>query len=240
MNFVNGSRLAIYPGEGLTGFWYVEIPDFEELSFLSRRLWPGCVFYDVGANAGAYSVFAAARGCRVYAFEPVPHTFRRLEENAELNRPGLSINCVNRALGSSSRSLRMTFELGPGNRIITSDDSAPSVEVSCTTLDAFTEEHEAPDFIKIDVEGHELEVLRGARKTLATPSLKGLLVETFRPSNWHLPQHQELERLLASHGFVPCNEDSSGIREMTRPEEGTNNTLYLRVAHFQSVYTNLS
>jgi FkbM family methyltransferase len=141
---------------------------------------------------------------------------------------------VDLAVASNPGGIRMTTDFGPGNHVTGDDDSLATIEVACTTLDEFSAKNPAPRFIKLDVEGHELEVPKGAAKTLANPGLRGLLVETFRSSNWQLPKHRELERLLRSFGFAPCHPNLSGPIEMSGENEGGNNTFYLRLEHFHS------
>jgi FkbM family methyltransferase len=226
----NQAHLLVYPREGLTGFWYVGLPDYEEMRFLARYLRAEDVVYDIGANAGGFAVFAAGSGCQVNAFEPIPRSFSRLAENAALNRPGCRIEPHPLALGRTPGTLRMTLALGTGNRVATDDEDGPSVSVEVTTLDEFVRTHPVPSFLKLDVEGHELEVLLGAEEVLASPSLQGLLVETFRSHNWHLPPLRRIEELLESHGFLPYAYDSARnvIIPLAKPDEGDDNTFYFR------------
>lgn len=226
----NGTRLWIYPHEGLTGFWYSILPDYVKMSFLRNYLRPGDVFFDIGSNAGGYAVYAAGFGCRVVAFEPVPLAFERLRENAAANLPNCSIETVNLALGSRSGSLVMTTAFGTGNHVVTGGDREGSVVVEATTLDEFVRSSVYPGFLKIDVEGHELEVLSGASEVLASPRLQGLLVETFRPHNWEQPMLRQLEKLLSGHGFKPYHYDvaSNTILPLEKEDEGENNTFYFR------------
>lgn len=228
----NEARLCIYPHEGLTGYWYVGRPDHEAMEFLARYLRKEDVVYDVGANAGGFAVFAASFGCEVNAFEPIPDTFRRLEENAALNRPRHRIEAHPLALGEAPGTLRMTASLGTGNRVVTEDESGPCLSVEVTTLDAWIQSRSrtGPTFLKLDVEGHELEVLLGAGEVLASPALRGLLVETFRPHNWQLPKLRRLEDLLESHGFLPYAYDpcENALVWLEKPDEGDDDTLYLR------------
>jgi FkbM family methyltransferase len=230
MNTSNGTRLWIYPHEGLTGFWYLNLPDYEEMLFLRHYLRPGDIFYDIGANAGGFAVYAASFGCRVVAFEPIPHAFARLHENATENLPDCSIEPVNVALGRESGTLEMTTAFGTGNHVLKAEESGPSVQVSVTTLDAFVRERPCPRFLKLDVEGHELEVLLGAQALLAAPALEGLMVETFRSHNWQLPALRQLEELLGSNGFAPYRYEpgKNTIIPLLRPDEGDNNTFYFR------------
>ena len=226
----NQARLWVHPHEGLTGFFYVGLPDYEEMEFLARYLRPDDVFHDIGANAGGFAVFAASFGCRVTAFEPIPRSFSRLAENAALNRPDCRIETCHLALGRTPGTLRMTVALGTGNRVVADDEAGPSIPVEVTTLDEFVRTRPRPTFLKLDVEGHELEVLLGAREVLAAPSLQGLLVETFRSHNWHLPKLRQIEDLLESHGFLPYAYDHgrNDIVPLVKPDEGDDNTFYFR------------
>jgi len=230
MPFIGGTRLEIHPREGLTGYWYLLLPEYEEMMFLLRFLKTGDVFYDVGANAGAFAVLAAAQGASVVAFEPVPHTFERLNANTQLNEKLGPITPLNCAVGSACGNLRMSTGFGTGNRVLRPGEDMQSVEVPVLTLDEVVRKHQSPTFLKIDVEGHELEVLRGAQDVLRSEKLLGLLVETFRPHNWQQPKLQALEKLLREHGFLPYGYDpgTNRIFRLERPEEGEDNTLYIR------------
>lgn len=230
MSFVGGTCLKVYPHEGLTGYWYVTLPDYEELMFLRRYLCEEDVVYDVGANAGAYAVFAVGCGANVIAFEPVPQAFRRLRENVELNSAVGPITTLNCAVGGEAGRLRMTTGLGTGNHMLRSGESVPSVEVAVVTLDEVVRNHPMPTFLKVDVEGHELEVLKGANRILESTGLEGLLLETFRPHNWQKPKLQEIERILSSHGFLPFAYDAeiNQIMALNEPDAGENNTFYFR------------
>lgn len=226
----NTTRLWIYPHEGLTGFYYVTLPDYLEMSFLAKFLRPGDVFYDIGANAGGYAVYVAGFGCRVIAFEPVPSAFERLRENAAANLSKCSIEPVNLALGSHPGRLVMTTDRGTGNHVVAGGEARDAVMVEATTVDEFARSSVSPVFLKIDVEGHELEVLSGASEILASPCLQGLLVETFRPHNWQQPMLRQLEKLLSGHGFQPYHYDlaSNTILPLEKEDEGENNTFYFR------------
>src|SRR5580658_4554888 len=84
---LTGPSLRLLPNasDSLSGFWYYGLPDFEELAFMLHLLGSNDLFVDVGANQGGWSLAAAGRGARVFAFEPVPLTFERLNENIAEN-----------------------------------------------------------------------------------------------------------------------------------------------------------
>ena len=120
--------------------------------FLVSRFRPGEVFVDVGANVGAYSLRAASQGMSVHSFEPNPENVKVLERNSEIN--GLSINMHACALGSSEGSASLAPNRG-ASRITDAGD----LEVPVRTLDSF--HLPRADLLKMDVEGYELEVIRG-------------------------------------------------------------------------------
>jgi FkbM family methyltransferase len=125
--------------------------------FLLTRFKEGKAFVDVGANVGAYSLRAASRGMKVYGFEPHPGNVKVLRRNAEANH--LSIDLFEYALGSSEGEVKLS-KMGAISRITEGD----GIPVKIRTLDSF--DLPAADLMKVDVEGHELEVLKGAMKTL--------------------------------------------------------------------------
>ncbi|SKB05904.1 methyltransferase, FkbM family [Prosthecobacter debontii] len=230
LGFVNGSSLMIHPREGLTGYWYVILPDYDDHVFLLRFLRKEDRFFDIGANAGAYSVLAASVGSEVLSLEPVPETFERLVVNSRLNVAS-RIKPLQLAVGDSPGRVRITTDLGPGNHLTMNvSEESPSIEVDLVTMKCLSEKEGGPTFVKIDVEGYELEVLQGAGDLLSSRELIGFLIETFRPNNWHLPKFQELECLLAKYGFLPYAYDAAANRlyKLEKPSDGFNNTLYLR------------
>lgn len=136
---------------------------------LRAALGPGQTFIDVGANVGTYSLMAASLvgpTGRVLAFEPVPATRARLERNVALNDvPRLEI--IAKALGAEPGTTVLHVASGASglsSRYTQSDGNR--VEVETATLDNELAGAAAPALIKIDVEGMELEVMRGARELL--------------------------------------------------------------------------
>jgi len=152
-------------------------PNREKIAFLALVL-PGDVMLDVGANEGGYTVLfshlAGARG-RVHAFEPVPPTFARLEsrvarlrrhDNVVLNRCAVAETAGEVSLLVPGADLGQA-SLKPHAAGSWRDAAAIASWASrAITLDDYTAELPALDFIKCDVEGAELPVLRGAGATL--------------------------------------------------------------------------
>jgi FkbM family methyltransferase len=131
------------------------------------------VVFDVGSNLGEVCLRAAAQvgpGGMVHAFEPDPISFRKLTDNLALNPFG-NVFVSNLGLGEAPATLEMRVPCDTnrgGNRIWSGSASA-HFPVHIETLDRMVAERELErvDVIKIDVEGFELSVLKGARETLA-------------------------------------------------------------------------
>jgi FkbM family methyltransferase len=140
------------------------------IQFLKTHNTDGWNCFDVGANVGAVALalakYTGSIG-RVFAFEPGPPNLLRLRSNFSLN-PSLLCRTEIIACGVSDKpgELWWTEEQGnPGNALL-SDKGTHKVPV--TTLDAFVSERhiDRVDFVKIDVEGMELLVMRGAAEVL--------------------------------------------------------------------------
>lgn len=144
---------------------------------------PGITALDVGANVGAYSLllgqWVGAAG-RVFAFEPAPQIFDALSRHVHLNALDAVVTPVEAAVAASMGTARLVVSrtAGESRLAMASDAHAQTREVAVTTIDAFcAREGLTPAFIKIDVEGAELEVLRGARETIARSPRLALFVE---------------------------------------------------------------
>lgn len=145
---------------------------------------PGDCVWDVGANVGYYSTrFAKLCGetGRVFAFEPSPANSTRLRQATA----GLA-NVTALQLALSDREGTAAFrqgddELGATSRVVAdgTDDAVQSIAVQVTTGDKLVAQGAAqpPNVMKVDVEGHELEVLRGLSHQLARLELRDIFVE---------------------------------------------------------------
>lgn len=139
---------------------------------------PGGVALDVGANVGAYTLLFGRwmrPGGRVYAFEPAPDAFGGLVRQVLLNELREVVTPVCAAVSSTSGSAALVADGFAGTNRLAPPSSDPSssgapsagTRVETVSLDDFcAREGITPTVIKIDVEGAELEVLRGARRTL--------------------------------------------------------------------------
>jgi FkbM family methyltransferase len=148
--------------------------DAREIALLSRLVQPEGVVLDVGANVGFYSIGLAyrSRAQRIVAFEPVPENFARLAYHVECNALAARVTPVNVALGNRCGHVEMHMtdrgKSSTGNAVLVTEtniaDRPPSCRAAMTRLDDYAAENEITscDLIKVDIEGAELEFLRGA------------------------------------------------------------------------------
>jgi FkbM family methyltransferase len=180
--------------------------DYEDFSLdlMLRFAGRDSTVVDVGAHYGIYSLLAARAGARVVAFEPLPENFEVLRKNIRANR--LDVDA--RQSAASDAEGRRHFNVpwasdSAGFSAHPIAETIRTIEVSTRTIDSVLAGTRV-DVLKIDTEGHEIEVLRGASDTLAAnPRLK-LLVE-FSPACLASAGHEPEELLthLLDHGFRP-------------------------------------
>lgn len=164
--------------------------EIEVLEFIDR-LSAEDVFYDLGAAEGRFSLYAAAKGIKVIAFEPEKKNNHVFLENLKLN-PTLSENITlyQLAVGEKNGNALMSIgqpwagghqkvvQSGPG-RIDFNFVTVEEQEISIVSLDNFIDSAQLPipTALKIDVDGSELPFILGAKRTLSNPLLKKIIFE---------------------------------------------------------------
>jgi len=171
---------------------------------------PGIVALDVGANVGAYALVMGrwvGREGRVFALEPAPEAFHGLARHVALNGLDGVVTPVRIAAAGRGGTATLAVDGASGaNRL-----GAGGERVETITLDDFcARENVAPALIKIDVEGAELEVLRGARETIRRGGAGLALFVEMHPTLWR--------EMGISATDVRAELDAQGLRaEALRP-----------------------
>ena len=147
----------------------------EEVRFLLSLVGPDSVVLDVGANYGALTLPLARAARLVYAFEPQREVFCALAGNMALNCVA-NVVCENMALSDRAGTIKVPqLDFGAENNIggleldYRGESTQRTYAVRSETLDEYVARSQLPriDLVKVDVEGMEAQVLRGARATLA-------------------------------------------------------------------------
>lgn len=165
---------------------------------------PGDVVWDIGANIGSYALLAAEAGGQVVAFEPGPQARGDLVANAELNGLDDAINATPYALSDYDGEGMLLPSDRTGTRELRPDanngDSVPVRAGDSLSVDA-------PDVVKIDVEGHEAHVIDGMPKAL--DHARYVLVEVHE----HGPEVYKVREALAECAF------ETNVRDLNRDED---------------------
>ena len=125
------------------------------------------IVINAGSNLGEFAIYCARLGAKkVYAFEPVTETFKILEKQIEINNLKGKVIPIKMALGDRNENLKINFNrAGDGDAHISGELGANSEIIKVIKLDDFIKK-EKVDFIKMDVEGYEENVLMGASKII--------------------------------------------------------------------------
>lgn len=200
-------------------FSYLDTGHYEdaELRLFQQNLQPDSVVMDIGANVGLYSLLAAqiAHAGKVFSFEPLPDTHRELRENIDLNHAAHLVEPIALALSDHTGEGFITSDYHSSNFIVGAEAASAKQRIELSTLDQFAADRalDRVDFIKIDVEGHELATLRGATALLRRhrPMLLVELIE--RPMEFNeraVSDHRTVLALLAELGYAHHVVDDRG------------------------------
>lgn len=203
-----GVKVIVHPDWMYKWIYLYREYEPEETVVFKRIVKKGDLCFDVGANFGYYSCLFARLGATVHAFEPLPSNYLLNQETVKLNRLEAEILTNNIGLGAASGEFTVyTFAgLSNGHASATTlgrQDSKPHV-CKITTLDEYCEKAriEKIDFMKMDIEGHEYECLKGGARVLTGGGAPIIhfevnaecLADRGRDAN-------ELVRLLAGYGY---------------------------------------
>lgn len=204
------------PAEGLwlhlnprTGQTYFEGGgELEVQEALREYLRPGTIFFDIGANIGFFSLLAArlvGKEGRVVAFEADPEVAGRLREHVARNEFGW-VTVVQQAVWSEPRTVYFARtdpatspDRGLGH-VVAAAETEGTIRVQAVSLDDYVRNEGAPDFLKCDVEGAEVEVFRGAEKLLREKR-PGIICEMHSEENQRVLA-EEFSRL--GYSCKPC------------------------------------
>ena len=202
-----GFRLRFYPSNSSAQQWVDPYHENDaqhgqrEETFFRRYLRPGDVVVDVGANFGLTALAAfsvVGRSGQVHAFEPHPRIYSFLEGNIALNGAQDVVKAYNLAIGEQPGEVFLTDERADDQNCVS--DDATGLRVPMSTLNDAAGDLPPIALLKIDVEGYEQFVLRGATHTLERTACIYFesCDEKFAQYGYSLA---EIVDLLAPHGF---------------------------------------
>lgn len=179
---------------------------------------PGETFVDVGANIGIYTIYAAKRGLKVFAFEPEGQNYALLTRSIIVNEMDVNAYCVALSDEFKADSLYLsafipggschTFGEDLDHQLTKKERPAGTLKQGCIALPLDMLEIKA-DHIKVDCDGLEHKIVAGGIKTIM--GCKSILIEI----NQNLEQHRDLTKYMQEKGF---SFDASQVEAATRKE----------------------
>lgn len=222
------SRIVV--GRNLTGALinlYCGLVEYEDMFFALHFLRKGDFFVDIGANVGSFTLLASAQiGAHTIAAEPLPTTFQHFVQNLRLNHIEHLVEAHNIGLGAQRGTLKFTQSLDTINHVAR-EGEAGTIDVPVDTLDHLLSGKD-PILLKIDVEGFETEVVRGAGEVLKKPTLQAIIIELNGLGSQYGYDEREVHEQLLSLGFASCTYDPATRRLTPAGLKGIHNTLYVR------------
>jgi FkbM family methyltransferase len=203
--------------------------EFEEMAFVLHALRNDELFVDVGANIGIYTVLGAGGvGASCLSLEPVPDTFGQLRANLRQNNLAEQVDALNVGAGAESETLQFTVSKGANNHVREGGRDEGTVPVPAKPIDALLpRSSHSPSILKIDVEGWEGAVLRGAERTLLQNAPLALIVELCEGDHYGFDE-EKIDDNLREMGFTPVvyKPFRRILRSVDRRRTG-GNTLYV-------------
>ncbi|OBI13352.1 hypothetical protein A5713_02630 [Mycobacterium sp. E2497] len=196
-------------------FYFPSIPedDVMDVYTASYTPQPGDIVWDAGAHAGATAYFLAQMvgpSGKVYAFEPDEHNYEFLTRNIAMH--GLAnVIPVKKALAGTTGTARFCMDgtmcAGLTDYLVYSDEHLYQTVPTISFADACAELGEVPNYVKIDIEGAELDLVESAKDFLKTHAIH-FSIESHRV-NGELT-NKRLESIFSSIGYRACSSDSFG------------------------------
>lgn len=208
-----GERSYLWAGlhrPGASRVVYGNPPDHPEMLVWRQLLIPGDVFVDVGANVGSYTIWAGELGAEVIALEPAADTFELLLENIAIN--DYQVRAIRATAGSVCGITRFTVGQDCVNRLDPRGSAGvPTVQVEMVTIDSIIGDRFVRG-MKVDVEGFEIEVLRGCKRALSEHRI-GLIQLEWNPTCEDAlgTDRQPTADLLAEFGYELRRPDYNGV-----------------------------
>ena len=204
--WVDNSLLIAYRGEtAITGNLYTGLLEFNDMGFLLNFLNKNDVFVDVGANSGAYTVLASkVVGSKSIAIEPIKKSFKRLKENLKINNIESLVDLHNCGIGKEEDELLFTNNNDSTNHIVYESSNERTSLCKIKTLNSLLRKKKSY-VVKIDTEGFEYNILKGADKILKRGDIIALIIELNGSGKKYGFTDNDVHNELISFGYFPVS-----------------------------------
>lgn len=225
---------------------YGLMPDSSEIALMKNRVRPDSIVFDIGANVGTWTVLLdkICSEASIHAFEPSPPTFSLLRMNIDGNHCK-NVSAVNSAASAAEGELEFQVPTGvsifgrvqpvnPGYDQEGRFENSATFKVRALKLSDYCAEEgiKIIDFMKIDVEGHELAVLRGLEPLMREQNVKAIYIETMEDN--HLRMGTSYQEFLdffggCGYGIFMLGEDGQPGKRVEPGEVRAHNHLCIPV-----------
>jgi FkbM family methyltransferase len=188
---------------------YNYIVDWEEFLFIHYYLRKNSIVFDIGSNMGFYTIWMSrslGELGEIHSFEPDTKNFNRLSQNILINQFNGQFIPNKYAVSSKNGTMKMTIGFDGENHLVDSNFGGVSSLVNVVCLDEYCNQHDISkiDFIKIDVEGFELDVLKGGINLLTQKNIDVIQLELNGTLINSGTTKQELISFVESIGYQFC------------------------------------
>ena len=208
-----GNKYIYLNFNSLQSMWlmYHYFVDWEEFNLLEKYLKNKMVFFDIGSNIGFYTLWASKflnNSNTIHSFEPDENNYFRLYENLKINNLENLVNINQLAISDKNSLLKFSIGLDGENHILTHSNHS-FINVESVTLDYYctSKNINCIDYLKVDVEGFELTVIKGAKNLLSLKKIKIIQLEINKTISNSNSTIYELINTLKGFGYFLCKYD---------------------------------
>lgn len=205
---------------------YNLMPDDAELSLMRQWVTEDSIVFDIGANVGVWTVLLSKTSptAKVHSFEPAPNTYELMARNVSINK---CANVTANNIAASDKDGTVEFEVPKGISIYGRvrpekegvDDGqrfsrTDIYNVECERLSDYCARHDIEniDFMKIDVEGFELQVLKGMEELLINKKVGAIYIETMEDNHVRMgSSYREFLEFFGKVGYKICALSKEGV-----------------------------
>lgn len=230
LKWVDQSLLTIKKSDTtLTANIYWGLTEYKEMLFLLHFLNPDNLFVDVGANMGTYTVLASkCVGAHSISYEPVSATVLRLKEQIALNSINSLVTVNEKVVANLSGTLKISKNKFAENKVIQQSENLLYEEVPAVSLDDDIRT-EKKIFLKIDVEGYESNVLKGASKLLGSGQIVAAIIEINGSGASYGFSDEQVYNMMQDFGFsaFDYNPHQKRLEKLNGFNKGELNTIFI-------------
>jgi FkbM family methyltransferase len=205
---------------------YYKQPELEELNIIKKYSGGSNTFFDVGANIGLYTIMLLGDFKSFHSFEPNPIALNRFRINVLLNNASDIVNFNNMGVSkfSGNMFLKVDGDVDPTAHLVDSKDSTNSISVPVVSLDNYIllNNIKGTILVKIDVEGGELDVLKGMKNTLKQCKYSLIQYECLNNKYFNI-----VYEFIDDYQYTVCCIDNNKLKIVNKRVDGINNYFLL-------------